>query len=238
MSHPLESIYALQKRDRKLIKMMRELRDIPQRRKEIEAQLEGSKQKLEVALDSQKHTEARLKELELEVESLKEQVIKYKQQQMEAKTNDQYRAFVKEIGTVEAEIKELEEKELLLMEDLEKGRGIVEECEKRLLREKEGISDELEELDERSEALTERLEKMKADRARAAAECDKSLLQKYMRILNNKRDMAVTLVEPGGYCSGCHMKLPPQVIHDAHNPQKVVSCNFCGRIVYNPTAER
>ncbi|HEY5653549.1 MAG TPA: C4-type zinc ribbon domain-containing protein [Pontiella sp.] len=234
MSHPLEPIYALQKKDRKLIKVMREIRDIPQRKSDIEAQLSGSKKKLEVALNSRKHTEATLKDLELEVESLKEQVIKYKTQQMEAKTNDQYRAFVKEIGVVEDEIKALEEKEIQLMENLEKGNAIIAECEAKLNVEKEGIADELAELDERTAMLEQKVEKMKADRSRAAAGCDRSLLQKYARILQNKKDFAVVLVEDGGYCGGCHMKLPPQVIHDARNPAKIVSCNFCGRIVYNP----
>ena len=61
MSHPLESIVAVQKKDRRLMKLMREIRDIPQRKSDIEAQLAGTKQKLEMALDSKKHTEATLK---------------------------------------------------------------------------------------------------------------------------------------------------------------------------------
>ncbi len=234
MSHPLEPIVALQKKDRRLIKIMREVRDIPQRKSDIEAQLDGSKQKLETALDSKKHTEALLRDIELEIESCKEKVTKYKTQQMDAKTNDQYRAFVKEIGVVESEIRDLEDKELQLMEELEKGKGIVAECEERLNAEKAGISDELNELNDRTSYLKEQLESLKADRARAAALCDKTLLQKYTRIMNNKKDVAVALVESGGHCGGCHMKLPPQVIHDARNPTKIVSCNFCGRIVYNP----
>ncbi|VGO14588.1 hypothetical protein PDESU_03151 [Pontiella desulfatans] len=234
MSHPLEPIYALQKKDRRLIKIMREIRDIPQRKSDIEAQLSGTKKKLDMALDSRKHTEATLKEQELEVESLKEKVTKYKNQQMDAQTNEQYRAFVKEIGVVEDEIKALEEKEIKLMEALEQGKAIVAECEEKLNGERAGISDELRELDERAAELQERAESMKVDRARAAALCDKALLQKYSRILNNKRDFAVVLVEPGGHCGGCHMKLPPQVTNDARNPTKIVACNFCGRIVYNP----
>ncbi|MDF7808482.1 C4-type zinc ribbon domain-containing protein [Pontiellaceae bacterium B12219] len=234
MSHPLEPIYALQKKDRKLLKLMREFRDIPQRKSEIEAQLSGSKKKLDMALDSRKHTEATLKEQELEVESLKEKVTKYKNQQMDAQSNEQYRAFVKEIGAVEDEIKALEEKEIQLMESLEKGKTIVAECEEKLNLEKAGIADELAELDERSAYLKEKIEGMKADRNRAAQGCDKELLLKYTRILNNKRDFAVVLVEPGGHCGGCHMKLPPQVTNDARNPTKIVACNFCGRIVYNP----
>jgi len=234
VSHPLEPIYALQKKDRRLIRIMREIRDIPQRKSDIEAQLAGSAQKLETALDSRKHTEASLKELELEVESLQERIVKYKQQQMEAKTNDQYRAFVKEIGVVEREIGELEDKEIELMDALEKGKAIVAECEEKLGGEKAGIAGELAELDGRSAALQEQLEQMKAERTRAAEQCDKAILQKYTRILNNKRDFAVVMVEPGGHCGGCHMKLPPQVTNDARNPTKIVACNFCGRIVYNP----
>ncbi len=234
MSHPLEPIVALQKRDRKLIKIMREVRDIPKRKSDIEAQLAGSLLKLETARDSKKHTESSLGELELEVASLKEQITKYQLQQMEAKTNDQYRAFVKEIGGVEQQIRELEDKEIVLMEGLEKGKAIVAECEERLETERAGIADELTELDDRAAALNERVEGMKQERLRAAEQCDKALLQKYTRIMNNKRDFAVVMVEPGGHCGGCHMKLPPQVTNDARNPTKIVACNFCGRIVYNP----
>ncbi len=234
MSHPLEPIIALQKKDRSLIKIMREIRDIPQRQSDIESQLDGSKKKLEMALESKKHTEALLKDVELEIEARKEKVSKYKTQQMEAKTNDQYRAFVKEIGLVESEIKALEEKEIRLMEDLEQGKKIIAACEERLNSEKAEIADELEELNERCEELKEQAERLKADRMRAASSCDRNLLQKYTRILNNKSDYAVVIVEPGGHCGGCHMKLPPQVIHDARNPAKIVACNFCGRIVYNP----
>jgi predicted nucleic acid-binding Zn-ribbon protein len=234
VSHPLEPIVALQKKDRRLIKIMREIRDIPQRQRDIEAQLSGSKHKLEVALDSKKHTEASLREIELEVEACKEKVTKYKNQQMDANTNEQYRAFVKEIGVVEDEIKAFEDKEIQLMENLEQGKTIIAECEKRLNTEKEGIADELNELEDRASYLNEQLESLKQDRARAAALCDQSILRKYVRIMNNKKDFAVVMIESGGHCGGCHMKLPPQVIHDARNPTKIVGCNFCGRIVYNP----
>jgi len=233
VSHPLEPLMALQKKDRKLIKLMRELRDIPKRKEDIEAQLDGARKKLETAMESKRHTEALIKEVELEIEALKEKTSKYKQQQMEAKTNEQYRAFVREIGTAEEEIKLLEDREMQLMEELEQGKGIVAECEGRLEEERGEISEELDELDERAAAIGERLGRLKEDRRRAASGCDKALLQRYTRILQNKKDFAIVPVEEGGHCGGCHMKLPPQVVHDARNPQKVAACNFCGRIVYN-----
>ncbi|MAW39625.1 MAG: hypothetical protein CMF27_01680 [Kiritimatiellaceae bacterium] len=238
MSHPLEPLFALQKKDLKLIRILREVQDIPKRRGDIEAQLSGAKKKLEIALDSRKHTEASLHDIENEIELLNERVVKYKQQQMEADSNEQYRAFVKEIGTVEAEIKEQEEKQLSLMEAFEQGKTIEQTCREQLAREQGSIADEIQELDERLSELNERADRMKADRRRVAENCDRSLLQKYSRILNNKKDAAIVLVESGGHCGGCHMKLPPQAINDARNPAKVVGCNFCGRIVYNPALDR
>ena len=236
MIHPLEPLLALQKKDLKLIRILREIQDIPKRRGDIEAQLSGAKNKLETALDSRKHTEASLRDIENEIELLNERVIKYKQQQMEAESNEQYRAFVKEIGTVEAEIKEQEEKQLSLMEALEQGKTIEHTCQEQLTLEQGSIADEIQELDERLTELTERADQMKTDRRRMAENCDRNLLQKYSRILNNKKDAAIVLVESGGHCGGCHMKLPPQAINDARNPSKVVRCNFCGRIVYNPAS--
>ena len=236
MIHPLEPLFALQKKDLKLIRVLREIQDIPKRRGDIEAQLSGAKKKLETALDSRKHTEASLREIENEIELLNERVIKYKQQQMEADSNEQYRAFVKEIGSVEAEIKEQEEKQLSLMEALEQGKVIEQTCQEQLAVEQGSIADEIQDLDERLSELTERADQMKVDRRRVAENCDRNLLQKYSRILNNKKDAAIVLVESGGHCGGCHMKLPPQAINDARNPSKLVRCNFCGRIVYNPAS--
>ena len=78
MIHPLEPLFALQKKDLKLIRVLREIQDIPKRRGDIEAQLSGAKKKLETAIDSRKHTEASLRDIENEIELLNERVIKYK----------------------------------------------------------------------------------------------------------------------------------------------------------------
>ena len=234
MTHPLEPLLALQKKDLKLIRILREIHDIPKRRDNIESQLSGTKKKLETAVESRKHTESSLHDNENEIELLKEKVVKYKQQQMDAETNEQYRAFVQQIGTVEEEIKFLEDKQLSLMEDLEQGKTIEKDCKDQLKTEESAIADELDELDTRFNELTERSNQMKLDRRRMAENCDGNLLKKYSRILNNKKDAAIVFIESGAHCGGCHMKLPPQVINDAKNASKIVGCNFCGRILYNP----
>ncbi len=234
MTHPLEAIVALQKKDLRLIRLLREVQDIPKRKDDIEQQVNGIKRKLEETLEQRKKIEVKINGLEDETSLANDRITKYKQQQMDADTNEQYRAFVKEIGTVEEQIKEFEEQEIDFLEKLEDLKKSEQKYNNHLSEAQESISDELKELDERNNELNERLEQMKADRKLSAEKCDPLILKKYVRILQNKKDIAVVQVsDTNNCCGGCHMQLPPQIINDAKNINKIVNCNFCGRIVYN-----
>ena len=234
MTHPLEAIVALQKKDLRLIRLLREVQDIPKRKDDIEQQVNGFKRKLEETSEQRKKIEVKINELEDETSLANDKITKYKQQQMDADTNEQYRAFVKEIGTVEEQIKEFEEQEIDFLEKLDDLKKTEQKYNNHLSEAQESISDELKELNERNNELNERLEQMKADRKLSAEKCDPLILKKYVRILQNKKDIAVVQVsDTNNCCGGCHMQLPPQIINDAKNINKIVNCNFCGRIVYN-----
>jgi uncharacterized protein len=232
MAHPLEALLVLQKTDRKISKLQREINDIPARKTDIEQQMAGAKSRLESARAAQQQVAADLKQLEVEVESRREKITKYKNQQMEAKTNDQYRALLNEVAAEEKEIRALEDREIEIMERSEVAKKAIDLHEAELKEEAEGVADEVEMLGERLDEVKEDLAALTARRQKLAADINPSLLPKYERLFANKGDFAVVEVE-NGHCSGCHMKLPPQVINDALNPAKLVICNFCGRMLIN-----
>lgn len=232
MAHPLEALLVLQKKDRKIAKLEREIRDIPMRKADVESQLNRAKSDLSAAREQLMQVQSDIKQMEIEVEAHKEKITRYKQQQMEAKNNEQYRALLVETASEEKEVSDLEDGEIDLMEKLEASKQSVDEREAVLKEEEEGISEELEMLEERLEELTEDIESEKAKREKIAADIDRPLLSRYERILANKRDFAVVHVE-NSHCRGCNMKLPPQVVNDAINPAKLVSCNYCGRLLIN-----
>lgn len=232
MAHPLEALLVLQEKDRKIAKLQREIRDIPARKADIEKQLEGAKLKLSQAREVLKKNAADLKQLEIEAGAHSEKIIKYKQQQMEAKTNDQYRAFLQEIAAAEKNIAALEDREIVLMEQAEAAKKVIAEREAELKEEEGGVSEEKEMLEDRLKTVQENLSNLLADRARITSTVNPSLLTKYERLFKNKGDFAVVQVEKD-HCSGCHMRLPPQVTNDAINPAKLVICNFCGRMLIN-----
>jgi len=232
MAHPLEALLVLQEKDRKIAKLQREIRDIPSRKAEIETQLEHAKTRLAAAREDQMKVESDLKQLEVEAESRREKIIKYKQQQMDAKTNEQYRALLHEVAGVEKEILDLEDREIVLMEQIEAAKKDIAEREAELKEEEDGVSEEKEMLEDRLGEVQEDLNALLADRGRITSTVSHSLLTKYERLFKNKGDFAVVQVEKD-HCSGCHMRLPPQVTNDALNPEKLVICNFCGRMLIN-----
>ena len=233
MAHPLEALLVLQEKDRKISKLQREIRDIPTRKAEVETQLDQAKAKLADAHDAQMKVESDLKQLEIEVETHREKIVRYKQQQMEAKTNDQYRALLHEVAAEEKGIAELEDREIELMEQLEASKKSIGERDVEMKEEEEGIREEQEMLAERLAEVQEDLEELIADRERLAANVEPaSLVKKYERLFANKGDFAVVRVE-NAHCKGCNMRLPPQVVNDALNPAKLVVCNYCGRMLVN-----
>ncbi|MEC8753952.1 MAG: hypothetical protein VXX25_05175 [Verrucomicrobiota bacterium] len=66
MTHPLEAIVALQKKDLRLIRLLREVQDIPKRKDDIEQQVNGFKRKLEETSEQRKKIEVKINELENE----------------------------------------------------------------------------------------------------------------------------------------------------------------------------
>jgi len=232
MAHPLEALLVLQEKDRKIAKLQREIRDIPARKADIEKQLEGAKLRLSQARETLKKSTADLKQLEIEVGAHNEKIIKYKQQQMESKTNDQYRAFLQEIAAAEKNISALEDREIILMEQAEASKKVIAERESELKEEEGGVSEEQGMLEDRLKEVQDDLNALMADRGRITSNVNPSLLLKYERLFKNKGDFAVVQVEKD-HCSGCHMRLPPQVTNDAINPAKLVICNFCGRMLIN-----
>jgi len=232
MAHPLEALLVLQEKDRKIAKLHREIRDIPARKSDIEKQLEGAKVRLAQARETLKKCAADLKQLEIEAGAHSEKIVKYKQQQMEAKTNDQYRAFLQEIAAAEKNISALEDREIVLMEQAEAAKKVITERETELKEEEGGVSEEQQMLEDRLKEVQEDLNALIADRGRITLSVNPSLLAKYDRLFANKGDFAVVQVEKD-HCSGCHMRLPPQVTNDALNPDKLVICNFCGRMLIN-----
>jgi len=226
----IKKLLPLQELDCQLRDMKRELEDIPARKEEEQSRLQEHKGNLAEAEEAMKLEQAKIKELELEVQSCKDQIDKYRQQQMVLKSNKEFKAMETEIANVLAKIREHEDQELVLMEDVESARVNVAERRKELEAEEEAVNMDVAELDKRIAGIEEDVASLEARRSEVLAEVPEDMLSRYERI-QSRRDRALVPVE-GGICGGCHMKLPPSVNQNILKQEDMVSCDHCGRLLY------
>jgi len=212
----LEQLLVLQERDQKLSKLNRELEDIPARQQDIEAKLDGHKEALRAVQEDQKKKAATMKEIEGEIEARKQKIGKFREQQFQIKSNVEYKALEHEIAVVQKEISGLEDREIDLMEQMEE------------------MNDEVVSLRKRTEQIEAEMAALRSERQTLVVGIPADWLARYEKIFQRRQgDHAIARIEHGA-CGGCHMKLPPQVVHDTKKSLSIMHCSFCGRMLYLP----
>src|SRR5512146_3213393 len=110
MNPDLEKLIELPRADVELARLHAEVAALPRRVAAIEAKLAGTKARMEAARAALKNTENNRRKYESQISDLRLKISKYRDQSLEVKTNDQYRALMHEIGFAERDIAGLEDK--------------------------------------------------------------------------------------------------------------------------------
>jgi predicted nucleic acid-binding Zn-ribbon protein len=232
MTPIIEKLLILQDQDILIIRLERELTDIPQRKTAIDALLDKHRQAVATAKETLKASQAELKKAELEIESFREKIRKFRDQQMQLKSNQEFKAMENEIAAVERNIRQTEDQMLAQMEGIETAQAAVKQREEELRGEEASITRELGGMDARAAAVKGELEQARGLRATLAAEAEPERLGQYDRLFTKLREKVLVPVEDNATCGGCHMKLPPYVFHNARKQTEIVCCGFCGRMLY------
>src|SRR5215470_10872241 len=111
----IENLLQLQEADREILRLNEEVAALPRRVSAIEEKLAGTRAQLEKAKASVKADEAARRKYETAISDLQQKISKYRDQSLEVKTNDQYKALLHEIEFAEKEIQGNEDKILELM---------------------------------------------------------------------------------------------------------------------------
>ena len=231
MSTTIEKLLVLQDRDRKILQLSREQADIPARKSQIETRLQKHKDEQKRLQDEIKKSTALAKETEVEIDARKAKITKFREQQLQIKNNVEYRALEHEIAVVQKDIRDLEDREIEVMEAMEKINAQVAEHNKVLKDEESRIKADAGMLDKRAQAIQEELDGLKKERQEMSKDIDPDWLSRYEKILHKTADYALVPVD-NGTCSGCHMKLPPHLVHDVKKNLTMTLCNFCSRLLY------
>jgi len=232
--HPgLEDLLRVQTLDLKLAELAEQLARFPRRLAEVETPLQAARTALAKVREAQTASLKDRKKLELDVESWKEKVRKYKDQTAQVKTNEAYRALVHEIEVAEAEIRKAEDKVLDHMEASEQHDREVKAGEKALAEAERTAKAAREQLAAERSATEDEQGRLRAERENAASGVPKLLYERYLQYAPRHHGIAVATVD-GETCSGCRVHLRPYVVQKLRRQEgeEIVECESCGRMLY------
>lgn len=229
MSPEIDLLISLQGADREIQRLKLEIAELPRRVSAIEQKLAGTRLALEKAKTTVKSDEAARKKYETAITDLRAKISKYRDQSLEVKTNEQYKALMHEIQFAEQEISANEDRILELMVSAESREKEVKAAEAELKAETAEIEKEKVVARERTAQDEKELADWTAKRDTARAGVDPDLLRHYDRVLKF-RGSGIAEVRDHK-CTGCSVVLRPQTYNDVRGG-KLVYCDSCQRILY------
>jgi len=237
--HPdLKAVIEVQQLDREVAELSGLIDSLPAQIQTLQSQLDDF---IHTHEERKKRLAANLKErkdLEGEIKSVQEKIAKHKDQLYQVKTNEQYRAMLKEIEGEEGNVRNIEDQILEKMIESEDLQKHVQEAAARLEGEKARVAAEIKHLqDERQKDLDERASQQ-SRRNELAGTLSDSVLALYERIRTHRTGAAVAEVR-NGLCTACNVLLRPQAYNEVRRNDAVLTCENCGRILYyiEPTTE-
>jgi len=233
MLEAIEKLLALQDRDQKLRTLRLELQAVPNEIASKQKLIADSAARLELARSRAKAIEVEKKSLQIDAASKRDQIARYKTQQLQTRKNEEYTALTHEISTVEKLISGIEDKELGLMEEADSLAPEIAAADKIHAEEKARLEGQIGLLREKEGNLKKRIEEVQQSRVAALEGIDEELRERYERLFETKSSRAVVAVEHD-VCTGCHMKITAQTSLALRSDKSIVSCPQCGRLLHLP----
>lgn len=229
----LKELLHVQTLDLKLAELAGQIAQFPRRIAEVEGQVEAARGVLTKTREAQSASLKDRKRLELDVESWKEKVRKYKDQSSQVKTNEAYRALVHEIEGAEREIRKAEDTVLEHMVASEEHDRQVKAGEKALAEAEASAKAAKQTIEAERAKLTGKQTELRAERDRDASAVPPKLLERY-RLYAPRHHGTVVATLDGEACSGCRVHLRPHVVQKLKRPEndEFVECESCGRMLY------
>jgi uncharacterized protein len=232
----IENLLKLQVADKEIRRLQDEVAELPKRVAAIEQKLAGTKAQLEKAQAAAKGDEAARRKHDSTISDLRGKISKYRDQSLEVKTNEQYKALLHEIQFAEKEIAATEDRILEIMVNADTRDKEVKAAQAELKAETDEIEKEKEDARQRTAEDEKLLTEWRAKRDQLRAGVDADLLRHYERV-SKFRGTGISEVLDHK-CMGCQVMLRPQTYNEVRTGQQTVVCDSCQRILYfNPANE-
>ncbi len=232
----IENLLKLQDTDKEIRRLQEEIAEFPKRAAVIEQKLAGTKAQLEKAQAAVKADETARRKYDTAISDLRGKISKYRDQSLDVKTNEQYKALLHEIQFAEKEIAANEDKILELMVNADARDKEVKAAQAELKAETAEIEKEKEQARQRTAEDEKLLAEWRAKRDQIRTGVNEDLLRHYERV-SKFRGSGIAEVRDQ-QCMACRVKLRPQTYNEVRTGLQTIICDSCQRILYfNPAEE-
>ena len=226
----IEQLLILQDKDQHLRRWRAELKKMPADAEAAKGRLAAATAAVATAKDAVNVNEVAIKNLEIQIQTRRDTIVKLKTQQFETRKNEEFTALAHETTRYEGDVAKLEDEEMLLMEKGETLKGALKEAQDHFALIEGFVKDELGKIKERYINVQVQIKEFEGIRTGLAAKVEGGLLERYDRILLGKGEVIAELNDH--VCTGCHMKVTAATFNDARAEKVITTCPNCGRMVY------
>jgi predicted nucleic acid-binding Zn-ribbon protein len=227
----LRKLVELQKLDFDIYALKRDLEEKPAKVDELKAQFEAQKATLKQLEERLKAIQVDQKNYELDLKQKEDLITKADQSLGLLKSNKEYQAKLYEIENFKADKSIIEEKVLILFDDIEDARkkmdqekAVVAQEEKKYLEQKKLVDDEI-------AIAKDRIHVLESQRNQLVPGVHPDNLRRYDKILQNKDGLAIVPIKNQA-CGGCFMHVTEQLFNNIKMHDQIVYCDQCARMLY------
>ena len=231
MNPDLEKLIELQEVDSRIAAVAADIAALPKQVAQIEAKLAGSKARVEGAHASMKADEVARRKHESDIKDQQQKISKYRDQSLNVKTNEEYKALLHEIQFAEENIAKLEDKILEIMVAADARKTSLKQAEAELRADTAENEKEKEHARQQTAADEEQLAGLNATRTELRSAVAEETLNHYDRVLK-LRGSSLAAVYEDESCSACRVRLRPQVFQEVTSNEQIITCFYCNRILY------
>lgn len=231
MLEAVSKLIEIQRLDNLIADAEAKLAGVPEYLAEAQSELEQAQQEFDEFKEKYGKDLGSKTEVEKFYEENKQQLEKAQKKLPEVKNNKEYEAVLKEMDVLKKNVNTAEYQLLELSESVDKYKSEDDNVIKKLADAKEKYEAGLKQREEENSELTAELAQNKEKRIEAVKGVKKSLLAKYDRVRNARNNLAVVRVDDET-CTGCCIKVPPQLYVEVVKDKELFQCPNCQRFLY------
>ncbi|MGE4497755.1 MAG: zinc ribbon domain-containing protein [Deferribacterales bacterium] len=231
MLQEVEQLIELQKLDNRIAELETKVSQVPGFLKDVRNGFEAVKAECETVKTKHEADTETLAKLTKECAENKALLDKAQSKLPNVKNNKEYEAVLKELDVLKKNVNEGEYKILELQDTVSASQSKFEELQAKETELKASLEEKETQKNEEDSEATAELAELKTKREEAQAVVKKSIISKYERVRHARNNLAIVRVTDE-ICTGCYIKVPPQLYVEVKKGKALHQCPNCQRFLY------